>query len=168
MTGSRCRWWARSQDGRPVGRGWRWQVVGDQGGGGVEVTGSRCRWWARSWDGHTCPVSPCLAQIRASGTHSRRSQHLRLWFLQIWHSWASILGVRTPLAHTCHIRVPQTHIHRIPVPLVHNRVRFYSSPTVLEFCVLLVVVEVRGGQVVIVVIVKVIRVMGTATVIAVI
>ena len=132
-----------------------------------EVTGSKCRWWARLLDGHTCSVSPCLAQIRAPGTRSQCSQHLRLWFLRIRHSWASIPGVRTPLAHTCHIRVPQTHIHHIPVPLVHN-LRFYSSPTVLEFCVLLVVVEVRGGQVVIVVIVKVIRVMGTATVIAVI
>ena len=47
-----------------------------------------------------------------------------------------------------------------------NCVRFYSSPTVLEFCVLLVVVEVRGGRVVIIIVVEVIRVMGTATVIA--
>ena len=122
------------------------------------------RWWARSQDGCTCLVSPFLAQIRASGTRSQHSRHLHLWFLQIQHSWASILGVQTPLAHTCHIQVPQTHIHRIPVPLVHNRVHFYSSPAVLKFWVLLVVVEVRGGQVVIVV-VEVIRVMGTATVI---
>ena len=115
--------------------------------------------------GHTCPVSPCLAQIQASGTHSQRSRCLCLWFLRIWHSWASILGVRTPLAHTCHIQVPQTHIHRILVPLVHNCVRFYSSPAILEFQVLLVVVEVRGGQVVVI---EVIRAMGTATVIVVI
>ena len=125
----------------------------------------RGRWWARSRDGRTCLVSPCLAQIRASGTRSQHSQRLHLWFLQIQHSWASILGVQTPLAHTCHIQVPQTHIHHILVPLVHNCVCFYSSPTILEFCVLLVVVEVRGGQVVIIVVVKVIGVMGTATVI---
>ena len=147
----------------PIGRWWRWQVVGDWGGGGVEVTSSRCRWWVWSWDGCTCPVSPCLAQIWASGTHSWHSRCLHMWFVWIWLSWASIPGVQTPLAHTCHTRVSQTHIPHIPVPLVHNRVLFYSSPTILKFRVLLVVVEVRGGQVVIVVIVKVIRLMGTAT-----
>ena len=131
-----------------------------------EVTSSKCRWWAQSRDGHTCPVSPCLAQIRASGTCSQHSWHLCLWFLWIQHSWASIPGVRTPLACTCHIRVPQTHIPCILVPLVHKRVIFYSSPAILEFRVLLVVVKVRGGWVVIVVVViKVIRLMGTATVI---
>ena len=53
----------------------------------------------------------------------------------------------------------------IPVPLVHNCFLFYSSPAVIEFWVLLVVVKVRGGQVVIVVVIKVIRLMGTATVV---
>ena len=125
-----------------------------------EVTSSKCRWWVQSRDGRTCPVSPCLAQIWASGTCSQHSWHLCLWFLWIQHSWASIPGVRTPLACTCHIRVPQTHIPCILVPLVHNHVLFYSSPTIIEFWVLLVVVEVRGGWVVIIVIIKVIRLMG--------
>ena len=114
------------------------------------LTGSGCRWLL---DGHTCPASPCLAQIWASGTHSQCSRHLHLWFLQIQLSWACIPGVQTLLALTCHTWVPQTHIFHIPIPLVHNHVLFYFCPTVLEFQVLLVVVKVRGGQVVNVIIV---------------
>ena len=53
-----------------------------------------------------------------------------------------------------------SHIPRILVPLVH----FYSGPTVLKFQVLLVVVEVRGGWVVVIIVVEMIRAMGTATV----
>ena len=82
---------------------------------------------------------------------------LHLWFFRIQLSWACILGVQT-----CCTRVPQTHIPCILVPLVHNCVLLYSSPAIIEFWVLLVVVEVRGW-VVIIVIVE--RLMGTATII---
>ena len=110
VTGSRCRWWVQSRDGHPVGR-WRWQVVGDQGGGGVEVTGSRCRWWAQSWDGCTCPVSPCLAQIRASGTCSRCSQCLRLWFIRIPGPPGSGRSQRGPGCSHHHHRSDQSDGH---------------------------------------------------------
>ena len=53
----------------------------------------------------------------------------------------------------------------LPFLFIHFRVPSYAGPVVLEFHVLLVVVEVRGSQVVVVVDVKVIRRMGTATVI---
>ena len=47
------------------------------------------------------------------------------WAQQIWLSWARILGVRTPLAHTCHTQVISLIFWSlwsisIPVPLCSN------------------------------------------------
>ena len=120
---------------------WKKDPWGGSNGMGIEVV-EGLRWPAAGGGGDGCNCGmgiPACVSLSGSNLSLWDSFSMPLWFLWIQLSWACTPGVRTPLAHTCHTQVPQTHIPCIPVPLVH----FYSSPAVLEFWVLLVVVEVR-------------------------